>query len=350
MKAPYKGLPWLPQNRRVGEAAVPRVQFFTGKGGVGKSSLVAATALRAAQLGGRPLIVELSERRAMAGLWGRAVGPRPTQVADVGEGVHALAIDREVALGDFMAARLGMRRLSRLPVLRRFLRAAPSVDELLTLDLLTRLSAECVDGHWRWDPFLIDLDATGHALMFLALPKVFEDLAPSGPLRNVLDAFTTTLASDASVLHLVSLPDALPVQETEELFGALQAQATVRLGCLYINRMPEPKVSEDDQAGLDKLASRMPLEVTLARAELARAEEARAARVRLTQMGLRVIPVPELPVGGFPGSAHSADEGEERRVATRAPLVRQLADALAMLEPPENRAAVDSSDGEGTHR
>jgi anion-transporting ArsA/GET3 family ATPase len=76
------------------------LQLVTGKGGVGKSSVVAALALRAAKRGKRPLIVELGHRATMQSIFGMdALGHAPVEV---GGGVRAMNIDFRAAISDYV--------------------------------------------------------------------------------------------------------------------------------------------------------------------------------------------------------------------------------------------------------
>lgn len=228
-----------------------RLQLFTGKGGVGKSSLVAASALVAARAGRRPLVVELGHRATMSTVFDAPdIGHEPTEVA---AGVHAANIDFDEALVDYVAERAKVRALAKRIVrgeaLRRFFHAAPAVSEVVTLRMLERLEEATEGGEPRWDPILVDLDATGHALMFLSLPEVFADLATKGPLARLLKGFTALLSDrERTALNLVTLPDELPAQETRELHAALREKDLVPLGRLFINRLPEAPVSQGTQA------------------------------------------------------------------------------------------------------
>ena len=227
-----------------------RLQLFTGKGGVGKSTVVAASALSAAAQGRRPLIVELAHRATMSTLFGVPVGHEPTPV---GEGVHALNVDFEEALIDYVAEHAKVRAIAKRIVandaLARFFAAAPAVAEVVTLRRLERLVLERDGDRPRWDPILVDLDATGHALMFLSLPEVFADLATRGPLATFLSGLTALLSDrERTALNLVTLPDPLPAQETRELHGAVQSRGHVPLGRLFVNRVPTAPVSEATRA------------------------------------------------------------------------------------------------------
>lgn len=229
-----------------------RVQLFTGKGGVGKSSIVAAHALACAEAGLRPLVVELGHRATMESIFGvPSIGYEPT---DVGGGVRACNLALEDALIDYVREQVKVRAIARRvvmqPTLRRFFEAAPAVNEVVALRRLSKLE-QSDDFH----PILVDLDATGHALMFLGLADVFEGLVGPGPLRAILDA-TTSLLRDASrtVLHLVTLPAELPARETRELHARLVSERRVALGALVINRVPTLPFDDGELATLEQLA------------------------------------------------------------------------------------------------
>lgn len=219
-----------------------RLSLFTGKGGVGKSTVVAAVALEAARRGQAPLVVELGHRASMQAIFGVSeVAHAPKEVAP---GVHATNVDLDRTLADYLARHVPIgalaRRIARSPALRRFFEAAPAVVEVLTLWRLEQLLAEPGPEGPRWHPVLVDFDATGHAMMFLELPRVLEGLAPSGPLRAVVDSFASLLSDpERTRLHIVTLPGRLPVRETLELAARLRAEHAVPLGTLFVNRVPD---------------------------------------------------------------------------------------------------------------
>jgi anion-transporting ArsA/GET3 family ATPase len=259
------------------------VQLFTGKGGVGKSSVVAAHALACARAGLRPLVVELGHRATMESIFDvRSIGYEPT---DVGDGVRACNLALEDALIDYVREQVKVRAVARRvvtqPTLRRFFEAAPAVNEVVALRRLAKL-ADSGEFH----PILVDLDATGHALMFLGLADVFEGLVGSGPLQAILDATTSLLRDEArTVLHLVTLPAELPARETRELFVRLSAERRVGLGALVINRVPERTFDDAELADVARLvaessdrtiAERLARDLALAERELRRVGHAHA--------------------------------------------------------------------------
>src|SRR5215471_15500835 len=89
-----------------------RLLFFTGKGGVGKSTVTAATALLAAERGKRVLLVEVDAKGNLASLFERSpVGFAPKQVYP---GVHAMQMDTEASLREYLRVNVKVPVLGRL--------------------------------------------------------------------------------------------------------------------------------------------------------------------------------------------------------------------------------------------
>lgn len=224
------------------------LHLLTGKGGVGKTTIAAALALEAARRGGRPIVVELGHRASLARAMGseRPIGHEPVELAP---GVFATNVELDHALSDYLARRVRSRTIARRvasdAALRRFFDAAPAVPELLTLERIEALLS-------RFDPVIVDLDATGHALMFLELPRVLASIAPAGPIGDLVRALGALLADPARTrLHLVTLPARLPIDETLELHARLSTAGHAPLGVLVVNRVPERPLP----AGSDALAA-----------------------------------------------------------------------------------------------
>lgn len=245
------------------------VQFFTGKGGVGKSTVLGALATAAARAGKRPLIVELGIHTSSSRLFhGPNAGYEPAEVAP---GVCATRVQFEPALVDYITSRLKLRPIANLVVknnsLRRLFMAAPGVDEIVTLHRVAQLAADD-----RWDPILVDLESTGHALMFFDLPGVLEVFLKDGPLRQVLDSATALVRDEQRcAVHIVTVPEPLAVNETIQLYRRLRERKDLHLGCLFINRIPRVWLDEAEQqlvkAELDLASAAEPWASDLALAE-----------------------------------------------------------------------------------
>ena len=281
----------------------PRLQLFTGKGGVGKSSVAAALALALANEGRRPLLVELGHRASMESvLVSGKIGYEPREVS---RGVWAMNIQFEPALVDYIAEHVRVRAIGRAiaenRTLRGFFDAAPAVPEIVTLNKLQALLADRSDGVPLWDHVLVDLDATGHALMLLELPTALDGMIGSGPLRRLLSSLDELLTDPQRTrLHVVTLPGELPAQETLELCQKL-GRRRVPLGCLVVNQVPMLPLSPASIELLDGLETRGRSEgrseliddIALARRALFRHA---LAREQIARLGAALpLPLIELP-------------------------------------------------------
>jgi arsenite-transporting ATPase len=282
-----------------------RLLLFTGKGGVGKTTCVAALALEAARMGRRPLIVELGHRASMEGVFGVpeiTYAPR-----EVGKGVWAMNLDFESALEEYFIEHIPVKRVARTimrnKTLQKFFHAAPSVAEVAILNKISALEAEREGMRPRWDPIFVDLDATGHAIMLLNLPSVMRGLIGDGPLRRMVDGFSSLLKDPRkTLLSLVTLPRELPAQETVELYQRLHKQRDVELGLLFVNQVPERPLSPNQAGWLDRVGQRasevgmttLVDDIALARRAMRQHSNARAQISRMRKD--IAMPLVELPM------------------------------------------------------
>lgn len=295
--------------------------LLTGKGGVGKTTIAAALAVDAARTGKRPLLVELGHRASMRSVFG--VGELGFEPQPVGHGVHAMSVEFERAVTEYMATHVPSRRLARAitqnRVLERLFSAMPAVGEIATINALHHRFIETRDGRPRWDPVIVDLDATGHALMLLELRQVVGGLMGAGPMRRLVDDVATIIADEErSRLCLVTLPDDLPVSETLQLHARLSAAQSVTFGPIYVNRVPTHPLSPADVTALETMDAgddaEVAADIAFARGRLSIVANARAQIERLAAgVDAPIVELPELGVGRL-----SADQLVELATLCRA--------------------------------
>jgi anion-transporting ArsA/GET3 family ATPase len=209
-----------------------RLWIVSGKGGVGKSTIAAALALRSARAGRRTLVCEVNTQERVSPLLGhRPVGPEVTKLE---ENLWAVDVRPQEAMREYVLMVLRFETLYKTVfenrVVRYFLRFIPSLQELVLLGkILYHVQEQRPDGSPLWDTIVMDAPATGHAISFLRVPQVLLETVPPGPMtreamkmRDLLEDPTTTAAV------LVSLPEEMPVNETLELHTALKEQVRVR--------------------------------------------------------------------------------------------------------------------------
>src|SRR3954467_14112649 len=228
-----------------------RLLFFTGKGGVGKSTIAAATAILAAQHGRRVLLVEVDAKGDVAALFEHApVGFTPKEVQP---GILAMSMDTEASLQEYLRLNLRVPVLGRVGPLARVLdfvaTAAPGVKEILTIGKIAWETREALEGRADFDLVIVDAAATGHIVAQLGAADAIRDLVDVGPLRSQTQWVSDILADPAlTAVNIVTTPEEMPVAETIELVDRLRREARVPLGSVIVNRvLPELFTHADEE-------------------------------------------------------------------------------------------------------
>ncbi|MDQ4007996.1 MAG: P-loop NTPase [Actinomycetota bacterium] len=221
-----------------------RLHVVTGKGGTGKSTVAAALALALAAGGKKVLLCEVEGRQGIAQMFDVAPLPyeeRRVAVAPDGGDVYALAIDPEAALLEYleMYYRLGRagRALDRFGVIDFATTIAPGLrDVLLTGKVFEAVRRRASKGSQRpaYDAVVLDAPPTGRITRFLNVNAAMAGLARVGPIRNQADAIMTLLRSRRTAVHLVTVLEEMPVQETQDAIDELTA-AELPVGSVVVN-------------------------------------------------------------------------------------------------------------------
>ena len=210
----------------------PRVQLHvvTGKGGTGKSTVAAALALALASDGRNVLLCEVEGRQGVARMFD--VDPLPYAETRIATGlradgkdpgsVYALHIDAESALLEYlkMYYKLGPagRALDRFGVVEFATTVAPGVrDVLLTGKVFEAVQRNSRNkGARQYDAVVLDAPPTGRISQFLNVSESVASLAKVGPIKNQADTMMTLFRSPRTAVHMVTLLEEMPVQETAD--------------------------------------------------------------------------------------------------------------------------------------
>lgn len=283
-----------------------RFLFVTGKGGVGKTTVVAALASRFAQQGKRVLVGETSPKEHLSALFGRAA--LPTQITELSPRLFGVLLDADVALKEYGALVLKSERLVGAlfdnKLVRGFFHGAPGLKEWAALGKAWYHSTEVLaDGSPRFDVVILDAPATGHGLDMLRVPKTIIELSAPGVLRTDAErAWAQFRDPVQSGVVVVSLAEEMPANETVELCTALDTELHLPLAAVVVNQvvpllfgaaeraaladMPEPP--EQDPAALAMAAG-----IRRAAREKVQVESV----ARLAQLGAPQIQLPFLVEG-----------------------------------------------------
>lgn len=200
------------------------LHVVTGKGGTGKTTVAAALALALAEQGLTVLLCEVEGRQGIAQLFD--VPPLPYEerriaTSDEGGHVNALAIDPEAALLEYlqMFYRLGRagRALDKFGVIDFATTIAPGVrDVLLTGKIYEAARRRTGDRGSRfvYDAIVVDAPPTGRIARFLGVNDDVAGLAKVGPIKAQSEAVMTMMRAPQTTVHLVTVLEEMPVQET----------------------------------------------------------------------------------------------------------------------------------------
>ncbi|SOE00590.1 ArsA-related P-loop ATPase [Blastococcus haudaquaticus] len=223
-----------------------RLHVVTGKGGTGKTTVAAALALALASDGRTVLLVETEGRQGVAQLFDTPPLPyeeRRVAVTRGGGEVKALAIDVEEALLDYLDMFYNLRRAGRALRKMGAIDFATSIAPGLRDVLITGKVKEAVtrrhDGRPVYDAVVVDAPPTGRITRFLNVTNEMGQLARSGPIKTQSDGVMAVLRSPQTAVHLVTLLEDMPVQETADAIDEL-TKAELPVGSVIVNMATEP--------------------------------------------------------------------------------------------------------------
>ncbi|MEY4137167.1 MAG: hypothetical protein RL205_1295 [Actinomycetota bacterium] len=229
------------------------LHVVSGKGGTGKTTVAAALALALAQGGKRTLLMEVEGRQGIAPLFDTAPLPyeeRMIAVAPEGGEVWALAVDPQEALLDYLEQFYNLRRagaaLKKMGAVDFATTIAPGLrDVLLTGKAVEVVRRKPDDKRNHYDAVVIDAPPTGRITKFLNVNSEMSGLAKVGPIRNHADLVMSVIASPRTAVHLVTLLEEMPVQETVDGIAELASEG-LPTGGVFVN-MTRPSVLSDAQ-------------------------------------------------------------------------------------------------------
>ncbi|MDX8146282.1 ArsA family ATPase [Lentzea sp. BCCO 10_0061] len=231
-----------------------RVLLFTGKGGVGKTTLSAATAASLAAHGRKALVVSTDPAHSLGDALDVRLGAEPSEV-DGSDGLFACQIDPrglvDEAWGDLrghlrtVLAGAGVDELD-----AEELTVLPGVEELLALAEVRRLASS-----GPWEVVVVDCGPTAETLRLLSLPEAFagylERLFPTH--RRVVRGLLAGVAGTGTVEKWDATADAL--SRLAERLDALRSMLTDSSSCsVRLVLTPERVVAAETRRTLTALA------------------------------------------------------------------------------------------------
>ncbi|MBI4720315.1 MAG: ArsA family ATPase [Chitinivibrionia bacterium] len=247
-----------------------KLLLFAGKGGVGKTTLACASALRLAEewSGKEILLFSIDPAHSLAACLGREIGPREVLVA---RGLTAIELDAQAeyerlkqdyaeeltGIFERVTGQTGIDLAFDREVMERILDLAPpGLDEILALTRIVELM-----DRGRYDLFVLDTAPTGHLLRFLEMPELIEEWLRTffGLFLKYREVFRLPRISrmmvelskrvkrfrrilidpDQAALAAVTIPTEMAYAETNDLVAACE-RLGVAAPVLFVNRVTPP--------------------------------------------------------------------------------------------------------------
>jgi arsenite-transporting ATPase len=252
--------------------APPRCLFFTGKGGVGKTSIACAAAIALAEAGKRVLLISTDPASNLDEMLGVALSDAPRPVPGVA-GLEAMNIDPEAAAEAYRArvlAQMESATETERATVREQLSGA-CTTEVAAFDEFASLLAGGAPG---FDHVLFDTAPTGHTLRLLSLPAAWTGflaaneagascLGPHSGLKTQEQRFRAAMDAlgdpGTTAIVLVTRPDRAALAEAARSAGELAAlglanQTLVINGVFHASQADDPVAQTIERIGQAALA------------------------------------------------------------------------------------------------
>lgn len=258
-----------------------RVQVVSGKGGVGRTTVAAALALRCARQGAKTLLLEVDAPDSATRLLGfEPARDEPREVID-----HLWCCNMTPAgsVREYALMVLRFKALYRVVfenrLVKYLLRSIPSLGEFTMAGKFWFHTVQTLDGVPRFDRVILDAPATGHAITFLAVSRVVAELTPPGPMKTEASKMAAMIEDPKNTcMHVVARPEEMPVNEALELEQAAVERVGIALGLGFLNRVEADPFTPQQADLVRRLSERHPEHPILHIARLRCSRQARSER------------------------------------------------------------------------
>jgi anion-transporting ArsA/GET3 family ATPase len=222
------------------------IHFVTGKGGVGKSVVAAALALKLSRQGKKVLLVELGDQSFFKDFFELAdVGFQPQEIKP---NLSLALWTGESALREYAQYLIKVESLAKLffdnAVMKAFINIAPGLPELAMLGKITS-GPRKYGPPVNFDCLVVDAFATGHFKALIEAPRGMAQAVQIGPMGEQSRSIIRVLKDpEISKYHIVSLPEELPLKESMELADVMKAELEVEPQ-LVMNKVLEVNVPRE---------------------------------------------------------------------------------------------------------
>jgi arsenite-transporting ATPase len=237
--------------------------FFSGKGGVGKTSMACTHAVRYADEGKRTLIVTTDPASNLADVFEQPIGHHVTPIAGV-PNLFAMEIDPDKATQEYIDRAMAPIRLAFPPQMVQVMEeqmSGPCTAEVAAFDRFTDFLDVPADDGAAFDVVIFDTAPTGHTIRLLELPAEWSQsievasagsgqtcLGPAAAIQDAKHKYERALAamraSDQTTFIFVLHPEAISIKETRRAIGELK-KLDIENYSLIINSIIPPEGAQN---------------------------------------------------------------------------------------------------------
>lgn len=217
-----------------------RLNFISGKGGVGKTSISCALALKASRAGLETLLFAVSPAHPIETFFGLP-GRLDSGFHELFPRLCVQNLDHGEIFNEFIQDSLKIRKIYELilssQVYQYFTAIAPGIKELITQEVIISALARTKRFQGRFfDLIIVDSPATGHGLSWFSVPDAVLTTFLVGPLNwKAREIKNIWLNRDLTSIHLATLPEEMPVNETVEFYHSLTDRLQYPVKSIILN-------------------------------------------------------------------------------------------------------------------
>ncbi len=197
----------------------------------------------------RVLLIEVEGRQGIAQLFDVPQLPYEERKVAIARGsgdVFALAIDPEDALYEYLDLYYHLGRagkaLRKVGIVEFATTVAPGVRDVLLTGKAFEATRRRTGQQYAYDAVVVDAPPTGRISRFLNVNAEVAGLAKVGPIRRQADAIMGLLRSPRTSVHLVTLLEEMPVQETADAVAELRS-LDLPVGAVIVNQTRHPALA-----------------------------------------------------------------------------------------------------------
>ena len=237
--------------------------FFSGKGGVGKTSMACTHAIRLAEEGKKTLIVTTDPASNLADVFEQAIGHQVTQIEGIAN-LSAMEIDPDKATQEYIDRAMAPIRAAfpaQIVQVMEEQMSGPCTAEVAAFDRFTDFLEAPDDNHTAFDVIIFDTAPTGHTIRLLELPAEWSQsidaasagsgqtcLGPAAAIQDAKHKYERALAamrqSEQTTFIFVLHPEAISIKETRRAIGEL-SKLGIQAYHLIINGIIPPEAAQN---------------------------------------------------------------------------------------------------------